>query len=150
MSMAYELRRLIVDGQTAIKVIGFGVSGSRSLCTRNRWPPRYRRRQKDCSLQCGPQRRIWEVDRPYGVRITAAVVTTSWNDGLRVGGVGEAIRRAQNFRSRVSIVRPRNHDDGGDTVHGRPPKYSTAVLCARVSRRLHASLVRQHGPIILI
>lgn len=33
-----------------------------------------------------------------------------------------AVQRAQNFRSRVSIVRPRNHDDDNDdTVHGCPP-----------------------------
>lgn len=68
--MSYDLRRLVDDGQTAIKVIGFGLfgeSGSGSLYARNRWPSRHRRCQKDCSLQCGPLKRIGEVVRmAYG------------------------------------------------------------------------------------
>lgn len=78
--------------------------------------------------------------RAEGLPITVQVVALPCKDERAVVS-GRGI--VQNFRSRVSIVRPRDHDDGDDTVHRRPPKYIFRArrYSARAYHRCrHASL----------
>jgi len=122
------------NGRTAIKVIGFFLEGEQRVWKPLRVISDHRRLRKDCSQQCGRAKwgsKIWR-SRLYGVRLTAGSSMKR-----RVGGGGEAIRRAQNFRSRVSIVRGASAEPWRRRRHGSRAAskifYRRRTLCACIA-----------------